>query len=313
VLTTPVVRCLKKQLGAEIHYLCKENFKSIMETNPNVDVVWSFKKDISEVLKQLKSEKFDFILDLHHNLRTFRLKAGLRRPSKSYPKINLEKWLMVNFKWNRLPDTHVVDRYFEVASPLGIENDGKGLDYFLPDDIEQTDNESKIVDFLCVNIGAAHFTKQMPTETAIKICNKSPIPVVLIGGKAEEEKADIIRKAVEGIVMNKCGRLSLHESAYWIKNCQLLITADTGMMHIGAAFKKPMMVLWGNTIQSFGMSSYYGNDENQATHFEVEGLSCRPCSKIGFDACPKGHFKCMNDISPNALISTMNELLNRNS
>jgi ADP-heptose:LPS heptosyltransferase len=89
--------------------------------------------------------------------------------------------------------------------------------------------------------------------------------------------------------------LSLEGSAAVLRQAALVITHDTGMMHIAAAFQKKILSIWGNTVPALGMYPYYGPaNPDQNTSFEVEGLSCRPCSKIGHQACPKGHFHCMN-------------------
>ena len=133
VLTTPVIRCAKAQLkGTEIHYVTKETFKSILAHNPNIDKLHTFKEDISEVYDQLKAENFDIVIDLHKNLRSLRLKQKLGVKSYSFNKINLQKFVAVNFKQiNKLPDQHIVERYFDAIAPIGVTNDGKGLDHFI--------------------------------------------------------------------------------------------------------------------------------------------------------------------------------------
>jgi ADP-heptose:LPS heptosyltransferase len=73
------------------------------------------------------------------------------------------------------------------------------------------------------------------------------------------------------------------------------------MMHIAAAFKKKIYSVWGNTIPAFGMTPYLADDKLKI--IEVENLSCRPCTKIGFEKCPKGHFDCMQKIDENLFLS----------
>ena len=119
VLTSPVIRCLKQQLkDVEIHYLTKENFKSVVELNPNIDKLHTFKKDLKPVLNQLKKEKFDYVIDLHKNIRSFRVKLALGCKSYSFKKLNFEKWLLVNFKINHLHKKHIVERYLEKVENL---------------------------------------------------------------------------------------------------------------------------------------------------------------------------------------------------
>jgi len=132
VLTTPVVRVLHEKLNAEVHYLTKPAFASIVLANPHVAKVITLSEDFEKLLLMLKGEEYDHIIDLHHNLRTKRLKLALRRPSSSFYKLNFEKWLIVNFKINRLPEKHIVDRYMDTISFLGMSNDHRGLDFFIP-------------------------------------------------------------------------------------------------------------------------------------------------------------------------------------
>ena len=85
VLTSPVVRCLKKQLaGTEVHFLTKDAFKNIVVNNPYVDKVYSFQNEIGEILQQLKEERYDYIIDLQHNLRSLKLKTALKAKSFSF-------------------------------------------------------------------------------------------------------------------------------------------------------------------------------------------------------------------------------------
>jgi ADP-heptose:LPS heptosyltransferase len=298
VLSSPVARCLKKQLGAEVHFLSKRAFEPILLPNPHIDKVFSFEKKVSEVLNSLKSENYDLVVDLHHNLRSLRVKLALGRPARSFDKLNLEKWLMVNFKIDWLPSVHIVHRYLQTVKHLGVKYDGAGLDFFIPpeEDVEVSKFSNLLAegDFIAFVLGATHATKRLPAEKAAEICRKIDQPVVLLGGKAEQAAAAAI---VGSNVVNLCGQLSLHQSASVVRQSAKVLTHDTGLMHIAAAFGKEIVSVWGNTIPKFGMFPFYPTGPNRNTSIEVEGLSCRPCSKIGFDRCPRGHFKCMNEIS----------------
>src|SRR6185295_333774 len=134
VLTTPVVRCLKtQQPDTEIHYVTKNSFRSLLENNPYIDKVHSIEKDVKEIATELKNENFDAVIDLHNNQRSFQIKRMLGKPSSSFKKLNFRKWLLVHFKINVMPSVHVVDRYLQTVEQFGIKNDGKGLDYFIPE------------------------------------------------------------------------------------------------------------------------------------------------------------------------------------
>ncbi|MGE0636734.1 MAG: glycosyltransferase family 9 protein [Bacteroidia bacterium] len=308
VLTSPVVRCLKQQLkSSEIHFLTKKPFVSIIEKNPNIDKIFSFEKDVNEVLPELKKENYDWVIDLHHNLRSMQVKHALGKSSKSFNKLNIEKWLLVNLKINRLPKKHIVDRYFETVTHLGVKNDQKGLDFFI-DAKNEVDISSLPREFhngfIAFVIGAKHTTKKLPVEKIISICKKLNHPVILIGGKEDVEVGKEIEARVknqESRILTTCGNFNLQQSASLIKQAEHVITHDTGMMHIAAAFQKNIISVWGNTVPEFGMYPYMPGKESQIV--EVKDLSCRPCSKIGFEKCPKGHFKCMNEIDETAFIT----------
>ncbi len=299
VLTTPVVRCVHKQLGAEVHFLTKKNFKGIVESNPYIKTVWTIEKNISEIVDDLKAENFDYVVDLHKNLRTGQVKRRLSTPSLVFHKLNVEKWLMVNLKINRLPKLHIVDRYLKTVESLGVQNDGEGLDYFIPAQNEvniatlgiQNNIQNAPPQYIAFVIGAAHATKRLPIEKIVELCDKATLPVVLLGGKEDAKNGQLIENQTVRNIINLCGKLNLNQSASIVRQATKVITHDTGLMHIAAAFRKPILSFWGNTIPEFGMTPYLAGEGSQI--FEVQGLKCRPCSKIGFDKCPKGHFKCM--------------------
>lgn len=292
VLTSPILRCLKKQHPEiEIHYLTKSSFSFIVEQNEYVSKVHTIDNDIDEVLPQLKAEEFNFVVDLHHNLRTWRLKQKLKTVSKPFPKLNFEKFMLTTFKRRKMPDIHVVDRYFEAVASLGVENDKEGLDYFLPVNVILPSDIEHIKDYVAVVIGAQFATKKMPVNKLIALIQKIDSTVLLLGGPTDIEAGkQIAEKCTNSI--NLCGRMHLNESALVIKNAKKVITHDTGLMHIAAAFKKPIISIWGNTVPELGMYPYLPSDRALFTIHQVE-LPCRPCSKIGHQKCPKGHFKCM--------------------
>ena len=306
VLTSPIVRCLKEQVNnIEIHFLTKQSFGSILSTNPNISKVFTIQKKVTEVLSLLKSEHYDYIIDLHHNLRTKQVIWFLQKPAKSFPKLNFRKWLLVQLKINQMPVVHIVDRYFKAAVNYNVVNDLKGLDFYIPakDEIQLKElPESFLNGFVAVVIGAQHFTKRMPNNKLITLCKGLKLPVILIGGKEDLTNAKVIEQALGRNVFNACGKFNLFQSASVIKQSNLVITHDTGMMHIAAAFNRKIISVWGNTVPEFGMYPYMPAHPNNSFVAEVKNLSCRPCSKIGKTSCPKGHFKCMNNIDTDVIL-----------
>lgn len=301
VLTTPVIRCLREQLAdVEVHYLTKKGFKGILEHNPYLSKIHTIEKDVKEVLAELKKENFDFVIDLHNNIRSAQVKMALGKPSPTFKKLNFKKWLLVNFKINKMPSTHLVERYLNTVEQLGVKNDLKGLDYFIPEKDEvdiatlPASHQSGYIGFV---IGAKHATKQLPTEKMISICKKINQAIVLLGGKEDSGRAAEIENAVGATIYNACGRYNLNQSASLVKQATKIITHDTGLMHIAAAFKKEIISVWGNTVPAFGFTPYLPDVKSKIV--EVKGLPCRPCSKIGYEKCPEGHFKCMLLIDEN--------------
>ena len=308
ILTSPVVRIAKTQLNADIHYITKEQYVSLLDSNPNIDKIYSIKSDISEVIEDLKKEQYDYIIDLHNSLRSNILKILLRKKSFSFKKENIRKWLMVNFKV-KIKISHVVDRYIETLDHFNIKNDDKGLEFYFQENKMLFESYNIPDSYICISLGAKHFTKKIPVEVVNDIVSNLNYNYVLIGGNDVVAEAESIEKENSDNIINLTGKISIEESAQIIDHSKFLITSDTGMMHIGAARKKEMIILWGSTVPEFGMYPYYGNESIKHLNSEVKDLSCRPCSKIGFDECPKKHFKCMKDQNIINIINFSRELL----
>ena len=309
VLTTPVIRCLKQQFDGEveIHYLTKQAFTPLLDYNPYIDKLYGIVDNISEIKHELIEENFDFIVDLHRNIRTLKVKRMLKVPSFSFDKINWEKWLIVNFKINKLPNIHIVDRYIDTLSNWNIVNDNKGLDFFLGENdyVENLPDEFKN-GYIAISVGAAHATKTLTKENLRSLLHKLNMPVILLGGKEDIEKAEFVSREITTPILIGCGKYRINQSAYLIKNARVVISHDTGLMHIAAAFNKPIVSLWGNTIPEFGMYPYMPEYTGQSKIFEIDNLKCRPCSKLGYNKCPKKHFKCMEMIDLNKVADYVN-------
>lgn len=309
VLTTPVIRCLKKQVPAvQVHYVTKKSFKGLVDTSPYVDKVHVLEDDINSLINELKQEHFDYIIDLHHNLRTLRIKRALKKvPAFSFNKLNFKKWLLTALKINTMPKVHIVDRYLAAVQSLGVVNDGEGLDYFIPpkDEVPYSDiPASHHAGFISIVIGAALNTKKLPIEKLKELCTKLQHPIILLGGPEDKRDGELIAEVDPVKVYNACGKFKLNESADLVRKSKFVITHDTGLMHIAAALKKRVISVWGNTVPAFGMTAYYGKYNVQDTMCQVEGLACRPCSKIGYNKCPLGHFKCMQQQDIDGMIAT---------
>ena len=305
VLTTPIVRCLKEQLpNATIHFITKKNFSSIIENNPNIDKIFTIQSSVNEVIDELKKEKYDWIIDLHKNVRTLALKQKLKTASKSFPKMNIEKWVLVKFKIDRMPKLHIVDRYFETVKHLGVVNDLKPCDFFINEESNVNISTSFSIQeaYITIAIGAQLATKRLPFEKLVEVIAELSLPIVLVGGPMDNELAErIVNHFPNKNLKNACGGFTLQQSASIVQQSKVLLTNDTGLMHIASCFEIPIVSVWGNTVPALGMFPYFPQKPDLFSIHEVKDLSCRPCSKIGFKECPKGHFKCMN-LQDSALI-----------
>ncbi len=309
VLTTPVVRRLKLQLEGEteIHFLTKKKFATLLAANPYIAQIHTIEKSVQEVLPALEQLNFDYIIDLHRNIRSAVVKRRLKALSFTFDKLNFKKWLWVNMGINRMPKAHVVDRYLDTIKGFSTTDDGKGLDYFIPigeglktDSLPAT-HQSK---YVAIAIGGMHIGKKMSKEKLAAICKEIALPIVLLGGKEDEHEGAFIRNVVGENVYNASGKFTLHESADCLRNAALVIAGDTGMMHIASAFQKKIISLWGCTVPGFGMSPY--RPHPASIIIEPKGLKKRPCSKLG-NRCKYGEaHRCIEQIEVAAILDGIN-------
>jgi ADP-heptose:LPS heptosyltransferase len=322
VLTTPVVRCLKKQVaGVELHYLVKPQFHSVIANNPYIDKIHVLQENWDAMIEGLKQEQFDYIVDLHHNVRTLRVKKALKVPSFAYNKLNLEKFIFVKLKWNVMPPVHIVDRYMQTVESFGVKNDGEGLDYFIAPQEEVTDKDiptSHQAGYIAIVIGASFKTKKLPVEKLRELCGNINHPIILLGGPDDAAEGNAIAQVDPIKIYNACGKFSLNESVDLVRRSKLVISHDTGLMHAAAALKKQVIAIWGSTTPSFGMVPYYGDNylmrhPGAYDDMQVKKLWCVPCTKIGRNKCPQGHFKCMRKQSIEAIVARVNFRLKTSS
>lgn len=313
VITSPIIRCLKLQLDASLHFLVKKEFKELVEHNPYLDHVHCFDKSeehLYSLCRKLKKEQFNLVIDLQNNLRSRMLTRMLGLKSIRFNKLNKEKFLLTRFKIDRLPQKHLIDRYFEALHQLTIKNDGLGMDLYIPVmkhiNLNLFDRRLRPGYFNVIVAGAKHQTKNIPTDKLIELCQALPDQLfVILGGSNEKEKGESIALKCKNTI-DLCSKLSLLESASVIDQSRQVISPDTGMMHIAAALNRPIISVWGNTVPKFGMFPYYKKDQNKSHHIiENQRLDCRPCSKLGHGRCPRGHFYCMNQLNTVDIIQKM--------
>lgn len=290
LLTFPIVESLvHKYPSAEIHFLTKPSNKPVLELLSSKVQPRFLQESLVQTAKQLRGESYDLVIDLHNNLRTFLLQLLMMKWSwKRFRKLNFQKWLYTALKWNTLPKIHVVDRYAQAASvkptavSLAVSN--------------STVVESLPLHYVAWVLGATFSTKQYPLSKLIETIECLDIPIVLLGGEKEISMATSLQAHFPSLI-SFVGKTSLSEAALVLSKAKVVVTNDTGLMHLAAFYAKPMVCIWGNTVLAFGMYPY---QSAPVFHAQVSDLSCRPCSKIGHNTCPKGHFECMlkHDSSP---------------
>jgi heptosyltransferase-2 len=270
-------------------------------------------------MEQLIAQKFDAVVDLQNDAESRILKNRLGIDSFTINKRNFLRFVFKRLKWNLMPDEHEVDRNMQTVAPLGVVNDGEGLDFFIPKQEEVTEKDipaSHHLGYIALVIGGSYFTKKMPVEKIQELCRAIHHPVMLLGGKEDFDAAYAISQTDAIKIYNACGKFSLNESADLLKKSKLVISHDTGLMHIAAALKKPVISIWGSTTPSFGMTPYYGSrfleqNKNPFDNVQVHRLWCRPCTDTGREECPQGHFKCMKKISVEEIVQLVNKRLGR--
>ncbi|MDZ4821925.1 MAG: glycosyltransferase family 9 protein [Flavobacteriales bacterium] len=311
VLTTPLVRCLKKQMemGVEIHFLTKKKYATLLTANPYITKIHTIEKSVQEVLPELEKCGFDYVVDLHKNIRSYIVKKRLKVLSFSFRKVNFAKWMLVKFGKRRNSIPHVVERYLETVFIFGVKDDEKPPDYFIPPN--EGLNKKEIPDvmnqkFVVWCIGGMHQGKRMSKEKVAAIISMCKHPVVIIGGVEDEMEGDFIAEHCGSRVFNAAGKFSLHQSADCISRAEVVVTGDTGMMHIASAFSKKIISVWGCTTPELGMSAWRPHPSNII--IEPKHLTKRPCSKLG-DRCKYGdEQRCIGQNSNDEILQAIETL-----
>lgn len=323
VLASPVLRCLKKQvLTSEVHFLTKASFKDVTVANPYVDRFFYYDNDIDAVIHQLKKEQYDYVIDLHNNFRSNKVKRSLGVRSYTINKLNFQKFLLTKLGIDVMPKRHITQRSLDTVSHFGVRDDEAGLDYSIPP--EDRVNESDIpashhAGYIAIVIGASYHTKKLPVHKLIALCKAIRHPIILVGGKEDTDVGAAVAASVsEGKVYNACGKFNLNESADLVRRSKLVISHDTGLQYIASALNKQVLAIWGSTSPRLDVEPYYSQSFLSAQEeppyeniIRQPELRCQPCSKYGNKKCPLGHFKCMEQMDINYIVQRVEYRLGR--
>lgn len=292
ILTEPLCRALRgKYPDAQIDFLVKKEFAEVV----------SLFGSISNVLISNEYEPqgdYDIVLDLHNVLRSMRIRRNFGGKVYVVHKRTFKRWLLVKFKINLLKNTpDVIGRYFEKAKELGIVDSGNAPRIDLPNITKQ--NRAAICP------GAKHWNKRWLPERYAEVAKELATQgyEVEIHGSASESSIaeEVISKAGVANISNECGKYSLTELAQRLGECEVAITNDSGLMHLANAVGTSTISIYGPTVREFG---FYPRSKN-ALIIENLGLSCRPCTTIGSDTCPKGHFECMKGVTSEMILKSL--------
>lgn len=314
VLTTPVLTELHRAFPqARIDFCTKAPFAPLVASNPAVASVVTPESNTP-------GTAYDLVVDLQNNRRSRALIRKIRTTeARRYHKRNWKKVLLVHFKINVSEGYHsVVERYGEALEGLTPKISAPCALYPSPEDRAFAAGAlGSNAPVLAVCFGANHFTKRYPLDRFARIVElvtaATPARVLLLGGKEDEPEAQrlmaLLPEAARSRVQSLAGKASLMQSAALLERSSLVLTNDTGLMHIASAFGRKLFVIFGSSVKAFGFMPWGAEYEL----FETPGLACRPCSHIGRGTCPKGHFRCMMEIAPERIASRIIKTLKPSS
>ncbi|MBN1300594.1 MAG: glycosyltransferase family 9 protein [Melioribacteraceae bacterium] len=296
LLTTPVLRALKDMdPGWIIDFCTKPGFTETIKFNPNIRKVIEY-QDNTDFTDTLVRENYDLVIDLHNNFRSRRLVKNLSAKILKISKPTVKKFLLVNLKINLFKKVRSIPGIYADTIP-GLMLDNKGPEFFFNQDFIPPHKDNRVMG-ICP--GSKHFTKMYPVEYFAELGNKlveRGFKVNLLGGRDDMPVCRLLNEQIKGSV-NKCTDNDLIKTAENILECRAVICNDSGLMHLASALTVPVVAIFGSTVKEFGFFPY----KVKNLVLENNSLSCRPCSHIGRSDCPKKHFNCMKQITPEIVL-----------
>jgi ADP-heptose:LPS heptosyltransferase len=311
ILTTPLLRELALAFPvARIDYCTKAAFSCLLAGNPYLHAMHTF--------EQLPSCRYDLVVDLQNNHRSKQLVRELDAGTVvRYRKQNWKKWLLVKTRIDLTgPYRSVVDRYRDSLAEFGVNADGRGCE--LHPSAADRAFASCLPESggprLAVCFGAMHASKRYPAASFAAVLGAlfeaKHMQALLLGGTEDVAYSQAILQALperfHSQVVDLAGKCSLMQSAAVLERSDAVLCNDTGLMHMASAFEKQLFVLFGSSVSAFGFLPYRTPFEL----FEVQGLRCRPCSHIGRDNCPEGHFRCMVELKAEVVAAAILDYFN---
>ena len=328
VLSSPLIRVLHKRFpSSQIDFVVRKEYADLVRYNPNLNFIFEFDvqggfQELRRLASIIRREKYDLIIDIHNSLRSryIRSFSGAKKVVAINKRI-FARTILVRLKKNYYRDiVSVVDRYIEPVKTYGIENDAQGLEIFIPDETmhKVSGKVSSLKLHMCEKIigfcpSAKHATKRWPEErfieAGIRLVRELKAKIILFGGKNDTILCATIAEGINKKSEGECAveysdQFSLLETAAAMQFCDVIVTNDSGLMHIAAAMKKKLVAIFGSTVREFGF--FPVGTENIV--LERKGLYCRPCSHIGRASCPEGHFRCMSEIQVSEVVDSIKDI-----
>ncbi len=297
LLTTPLIRTIKKKYpDIETDFVLRKEYYDLLKLNPYINKIHLFDHEESETDKfesAIQRNKYDLVIDLQNNIRSKNLLKNCSAEIVSLKKNNIKKFLLIHFKINKLKNAPPIpEKYARTIKDFELDNEG--LDLFTDKNSFYFDADTTKLIGLCP--GAKHFTKMWSKDYFIELGNlleQNGYQVVLFGGKNDKQLCTEIKSELSNTI-DLSNNDDILQTAADMKMCKTIFCNDSGLMHTAIAVKVPVIAFFGSTVREFGFTPY----KSKSVVLENDKLSCRPCSHIGRSKCPKKHFKCMLDISP---------------
>jgi heptosyltransferase II len=304
LLTTPLVRALRRRHpDARLVFVTKRALAPLVADNPHLSEVVTLEpqEPVRHLAARLATLHPTHGLDLHGSLRSRALRLLVRCRWAGYRKRRLSRTLLIATKldvYGARGSVPVPERYFAAARHLDVRPDGGPPEFFVGAPAKQRVSEWLAgkglgeAPIAALAPGAAHATKRWPvghwTQLAAQLRAVGLAPVVL-GGPEDRGLAAQLAEYAAGAA----GEFSLQETGALLARARVLVSNDTGVMHMATGVGTPVVALFGPTVRQFGFFPYRA----RAAVLE-RPLDCRPCSAMGSARCPMGHHRCLGDIAP---------------
>ena len=306
-MAAPVVHALRSHFGAEaqIDFITLNKFNGAAQLISGIDNIYTIEKRAIEIAQQLIENNYDYLIDLHSNIRS-RMLGRLLKIETLRVKKNNNKRLALVLGLNKKPVEHFVDRSLKTLEPLNVSFDSNN-----PwGESNCSKPEQQLPEkYISIAVGATYAGKQIPKQTLEDVISSIDNQFVIVGGKDVQDFGNKLENKFPNKVTNLCGTINLSETAFVMRNTELAIGGDTGAMHIATAAGTKLVSVWGCTRPSLGLAPW--NPNPKSIFLLPQNRGSRPCSRHG-DKCRYKRFGsslCITDVGPETIVGAIKSLL----